>query len=128
MPEYQAVRGWRFPADVSIPDSQWSQTSQGSWTLGWQGFIDIAHQKGLESMDAEVVATGVDPEMNIPYAIARGEVTIDGDTYDAVQDFAEQYRETGQDPGQTSVTDGIRTSEATDALLDRLADAVNGDN
>lgn len=53
---------------------------------------------------------------------------IDGDTYDAVQDFAEQYRETGQDPGQTSVTDGITTSEATDALLDRLADAVNGDN
>ena len=81
MPEYQEVRGWRFPADVTIPDSQWSQTSQGSWTLGWQGFIDIAHQKGLESMDAEVVATGVDPEMNIPYAIARGEVTIDGATY-----------------------------------------------
>jgi hypothetical protein len=32
-------------------------------------------------MDSEVVATGTDPEMNIPYAIARGEVTIDGETY-----------------------------------------------
>lgn len=80
MPDYQTVRGWRFPADVDVPESHWFQTS-GSWTLGWQGFVDIAHQKGLESMDAEVVATGEDPEMNIPYVIARGEVTVDGDTY-----------------------------------------------
>ena len=55
------------------------------------------------------------------------DVINSGDTYDVLHEQVEQYRATG---GSSSggITNGISTSPATDALLDRLADAVNGDN
>lgn len=52
----------------------------------------------------------------------------DDETYERARSLAEEYRQTGTVPGSGSPTDGVSTSPATDALLDRLADAVNGDN
>jgi len=52
----------------------------------------------------------------------------DDEVRQTARDATEEYRETGSIAGSGSPTDGVQTSPATDALLDRLADAVNGDN
>jgi len=86
MPEYQTVRGWRFPADVDVPDDTWSRGKAGGETFHvfhWAGYVDVAQQCGLESVETDIVATG-DDDAGIPYAAARASVVIDGETYEAI--------------------------------------------
>lgn len=56
------------------------------------------------------------------------ETVDDVELAEQARDLAIEYRQTGSIDGNDSPTDGVDTSPATDALLDRLADAVNGDN
>jgi hypothetical protein len=86
MPEYQEVRGWRFPADVDVPEDTWSRGKAGGETFHvfhWAGYVDVARQSGLESVETSVAATGAD-EDGIPYVAARATVTIDGERYEAI--------------------------------------------
>jgi len=84
--DYQEVRGWRFPADVDVPEDTWSRGKAGGETFHvfhWAGYVDVAHQCGLEFVETDIVATGED-DAGIPYAAARASVVIDGETYQAI--------------------------------------------
>ena len=86
MTDYQRVNGWRFPAEVDVPDDTWSRGKAGGDTFfvfHWAGYVDVAQQMGLEGTETEVTATGTD-DAGIPYVAVRATVRIDGETYEAI--------------------------------------------
>ena len=86
MTDFQTVNGWRFPAEVDVPEDTWSRGKAGGdefFIFHWPGFVDVARQMGLEGTETEVTATGTD-DAGIPYVAVRATVHLDGETFEAI--------------------------------------------
>lgn len=116
--DYQEVHGMRFPPDVDVPDNCWQrgQTSDGTefWIFGKEGYIEVAHQCGLEGVDVDFVDAGADQD-GIRYAAAKATVVIGGESYSAIGSI---------DETENSLSDMFSTAE-TRATKRAIARALN---
>lgn len=116
--EHQTVHEMQFPAHVDVPDNCWQRgkTQDGNefWIFGKEGYLEVAHQSGLESIDCEFVDAGADQD-GIRYAAAKTTVVIDGQQYSAIGSI---------DETENSLSDMFSTAE-TRALKRAIARALN---
>lgn len=64
--EFTHERGWRFPADIDVPEEGWFRYRAGKGHvegLSWQAYAYMARQRGLESMRSELIEDGVSEDI-----------------------------------------------------------------
>lgn len=78
-----------FPKEANVNDDLLYTIPFGSSEvedLKWEGYVDVAHQMGVEEIDTEVVSDGYNSENGVDYAAVR--VTVvreDGRAFSSLQ-------------------------------------------
>jgi len=82
----QELHGMLFPDDVEVPEQHFYRIDFGSdmmWDLNGDGYVDLAHQRDVESLETEVIDTGTDSD-GIQYAVCQTRAVFPDGTFMAV--------------------------------------------
>lgn len=82
----QEINGWLFPDDLDVDESDFYRMKFGDterYDLDWNSHVDLAHQRGLEQVDARIHDSGVDGD-GVRYAAVRAEVVVEGEAFAAL--------------------------------------------
>lgn len=78
---YQNINGYVFPADLDVPESSgWTRVKRGSghfYVIHRDLLLGLAHQRGVESIETDVVAHGRASD-DVAYSAVKTTVKLDG--------------------------------------------------
>ena len=106
----QELHGMLFPDDVEVPEQHFYRIDFGSdmmWDLNGDGYVDLAHQRDVESLETEVIDTGTDSD-GIQYAVCQTRAVFPDGTFMAVS---------GADETSQQVSRGELTREVQASLV-----------